>query len=424
MAVRSRDRSPRRLLVLGAGPIGVEAGLHAARRGFDVRLLEADSPAAHLMAWGHIRMFSPWAMNCSALGLEVLEAEGRWPFHDAGACPTGRELATRYVLPLTRTRLLRGRITNGCKVLGVGRDRLLKGDLIGSEERAERAFLILARRADREVVFEADVVIDATGVFGQPRRLGNGGLAAPGELDAADRIDYRPVDFEARGRAFAGRRVLLVGDGHTAATAAVALRSLVDRDPRTHVVWALRAADPPYLTRFPEDPLPERDRLMEEASALSQGAVVRMEVLPGAFVESLAEAPGRTAPGPAERAGGRGRPLRVRLRTSEGLATVVVDRILAHVGFQPDRSLYSELQVHECYASGGPMKLAAALLGVAGGDCLAQPAASADILSNPEPGFYILGSKSYGRNSNFLLRAGLQQIETLLDALGPAERVA
>jgi len=424
MAVRTRDRGSKRLLVLGAGPVGVEAALHAARSGFDVRLLEAESPGAHLLAWGHIRMFSPWAMNCSALGLEILEAEGRWPFRDAAACPTGRELATRYVLPLARTPLLRGRVTSGCRVLGVGRDRLLKGDLIGRPERADRPFRVLARRGDRDIVFEADVVIDATGVFGQPRRLGNGGLPAPGELEAADRIDYRPVDFEARSRAFAGRRILLVGDGHTAATAANALRALIERDPRTRVLWAVRAEAPPYLERIPGDPLPGRDRLMEEAAALARGAVGGIEMLPGAFVESIAEAPARASGGAAEHAGGRARPLRVALRSAAGGSNVVVDRILAHVGFQPDRSLYSELQVHECYASFGPMKLAAALLGSAGADCLAQPAPSADIMSNPEPGFYILGSKSYGRNSSFLLRTGLQQIETLLSSLDPSEKVA
>ncbi len=32
------------------------------------------------------------------------------------------------------------------------------------------------------------------------------------------------------------------------------------------------------------------------------------------------------------------------------------------------------------------------------------------LLRNPEPNFYILGAKSYGRNSAFLLRAGFEQV--------------
>src|SRR5256885_12755875 len=57
--------------------------------------------------------------------------------------------------------------------------------------------------------------------------------------------------------------------------------------------------------------------------------------------------------------------------------------------------------VHECYASLGPMKLAAALQTQAGTDCLRLTVRGAELLRNPEPNFFILGAKSYGRGSNF-----------------------
>ncbi|MGY8776523.1 MAG: flavoprotein, partial [Longimicrobiales bacterium] len=44
-------------------------------------------------------------------------------------------------------------------------------------------------------------------------------------------------------------------------------------------------------------------------------------------------------------------------------------------------------------------------------DCLAQESHGADTLRNPEPSFYILGSKSYGRNTTFLLRVGWDQVD-------------
>ena len=89
------------------------------------------------------------------------------------------------------------------------------------------------------------------------------------------------------------------------------------------------------------------------------------------------------------------------------------DRVVANVGFRPDASLYQELQVHQCYASEGPMKLAAALLSSAGAgssDCLAQVSPGPGTLVNPEPGFFIVGMKSYGRGSKFLLRVGHEQV--------------
>ncbi len=65
------------------------------------------------------------------------------------------------------------------------------------------------------------------------------------------------------------------------------------------------------------------------------------------------------------------------------------------------------------------MNLAAALLGSAGGDCMAVASHGPDTLRNPEPGFFILGAKSYGRNSQFLLRVGWQQVDDVFETLIP-----
>lgn len=98
---------------------------------------------------------------------------------------------------------------------------------------------------------------------------------------------------------------------------------------------------------------------------------------------------------------------------------IAVDRILGLNGGVGDFTLHRQLQVHECYATAAPMKLAAALLGAEGGDCLAQESHGAETLVSPEPGFFLLGAKSYGRNSQFLLRIGWDQVDDvfgLLDA--------
>lgn len=74
------------------------------------------------------------------------------------------------------------------------------------------------------------------------------------------------------------------------------------------------------------------------------------------------------------------------------------------------------------------MALAAALLAAQAGagdappDCLDQVSHGPDTLKNPEPDFYILGAKSYGRNQYFLLRLGHQQIEDVMTLLAASER--
>ncbi|MDP9005895.1 MAG: hypothetical protein M3N15_03120, partial [Actinomycetota bacterium] len=108
----------------------------------------------------------------------------------------------------------------------------------------------------------------------------------------------------------------------------------------------------------------------------------------------------------------------VTLRNGAGPEEVVVDKVLALTGYVGDQSLYRQLQVHECYATAAPMDLSAALLGGAGGDCLAQVSHGPDVLRNPEPNFFILGMKSYGRVNQYLMRIGWEQVDDVVTLLG------
>ena len=48
-------------------------------------------------------------------------------------------------------------------------------------------------------------------------------------------------------------------------------------------------------------------------------------------------------------------------------------------------------------------------------DCLSQRSHGAETLRTPEPGYFILGAKSYGRGSNFILSVGQKQIEEVFE---------
>jgi hypothetical protein len=398
----------RRLLVIGAGPVGLESALFARHLGYEVQVLEGGRVGENILSWGHVRMFSPWEMNCSSLGLETLARGGVRPYLDGRAAPTGREYVTRYLRPLSSSRPLLSIVRERTRVIAVSRDATIKEDLPGGSARSLRPFRVLAESAGRETIHDADVVLDVTGTYGRARALGNGGIAAPGERDAARLVDRGIPDLAAPRVAarYAGRRILLVGAGHSAATTAIALAAFARRHPRTRILWAFRGAREPLYPRLPDDPLPGRDSLCSEANRLAKGSDARIEPCPASVVESIALVRHR----------GSDR-IEVILKSGRRLRRETVDRIVANVGYTPDDSIHSELQVHLCYATCGPIQLAAALLGEGGADCLAQVRPSADLLSNPEPGFYILGAKSYGRNSTFLIRTGLDQIRAVFAAL-------
>jgi thioredoxin reductase len=388
--------------ILGAGPTGLEAALACAEAGLPFALYEAGPRvASHVRAWGHVRLFTPWSLSVSPRMRRRLDAAGV-AVPDGDVCPTGAELVAKALEPAAALPEVAAGLRCGARVAAVGREGLLKHEEIGTAERAARVFrLLLADGEGREWVERADVILDATGTWSQPNALGDGGIPAPGEEAFAGRIVRHVPDVEGEPDAWAGRTVLLAGAGHSAQTAAVALAALARDHPATSVVWALRSPEPRWQVD-PSDPLPERRRLVEAARdlAASDGAV---RALAGVVVEALRPA---------------GERIEVVLRGDDGSRRVeVVDRILSLTGYVGDSALTRQLQVHECYATGAPMRLSAALLGTAGGDCLAQTSHGVETLANPEPRLYILGAKSYGRNSNFLMRVGWEQVEEVVALL-------
>lgn len=374
-----------RLAVLGAGPTGLEAALAADARDWDVVVYEqAAHVAAHVRRWGHVRLFTPWSMNLSARQQALRDEPGE-------ACPTGHE----YAAHLDRVAALLPDVRLCTRVEQIGRAGLLKSEEIASERRRDTPFRLLVTGPDgRERAEYADVVLDCTGTYCNPNPTGDGGIPAPGERELADRI-VRSIP--AIMPEWADQKVLLVGAGYSAQTVARGLASV-----GASLIWAVRASAPTWGA-VPADPLPERAALVTSSQRIAAGAVPGVELVTGVVVEAMRPVGDRVA---------------VTVREPAGRTRVVeVDRVVSMTGSVGDARLYRQLQVHECYATEGPITLAASLLGAAGGDCLDQTSAGVEALRNPEPRFFVLGSKSYGRNNTFLLRVGWQQVEEVLDAL-------
>jgi len=390
-----------RIAILGAGPIGIEAALAAGEAGLPFTVYEASGGVAgNVAAWGHVRMFTPWSLVVSARLRAALARAGHGvPAGDH--CPTGRELIDRVLAPVASGPRIAPHLRLGERVLAVGREGLLKHEEIGTARRRAAAFRLLVRGHDgRERIEQADVVLDCTGSYDRPHSTGTGGIPAPGEAALGSRIRRFLPDFAPEADDWAGRTILLVGSGHSAQTAARDLARLAGDRPRTppRTIWIVRRERPRW-NAIENDPLPERAELAASAAALAGGSSPHVETRLGSSVEGFALEGDRIRVHLAGRSGARDE--------------VLVDRVLSLVGGAGDHLLYRQLQVHECYATEGPMRLAAVLLG-SGGDCLAQTSHGADALRNPEPGFFVLGSKSYGRNATFLLRVGWEQVDEAL----------
>jgi hypothetical protein len=208
---------------------------------------------------------------------------------------------------------------------------------------------------------------------------------------------------------YAGKRVMVIGAGASAATTVADLATLADEAPGTSIVWVTRKSRGAVYPPISDDPLPGRVALHARARQLVAGGHPAIAHVGEALVEGF-EYNSAT------------HRYRVTLMVGGQARHEQVDRVIVNTGFGPDSSIHRELQFHECYASRGPMKLAAALLGAGAGDCLDTPALGADVLANPEPDFFVLGGKSYGTGSHFLLETGYKQVEDVVAQLARDHR--
>ncbi|MGH9441106.1 MAG: NAD(P)-binding domain-containing protein [Thermoanaerobaculia bacterium] len=383
----------KRLIVVGAGPMGLCAALGAQERGFDVSVLERGQVGESLRRWGPTRFFTPLRMNLSPLCRGVLN--GRLPAPETVL--TGPEMADRVLVPLAGSTALRGRVRTGHRVVSIGRSGLTRTELAGHPIRAERPFRIVTERGGVEERWEADIVLDASGGFAVPNPAGAGGIPALGERALGDRLIRDLGELDGRLGSLAGKSILVIGHGHSAATAILLLSGLARRDPGMCVTWAVRSANRRPCEEVAEDPLPERRRVVSQANDLAGSPAAFLSVRRRTAIEEIHPENGR---------------LRVRFAREQ---PEVFDEIVSLTGYRPDYGFLSELALELSAASEGPAALSRALSGVT--DCLSIPRVRPEDLASGEPNFFFVGAKSYGRRRTFLLQTGLSHLDAILAVL-------
>jgi hypothetical protein len=103
--------------------------------------------------------------------------------------------------------------------------------------------------------------------------------------------------------------------------------------------------------------------------------------------------------------------------------SLAVDRIVVTTGFRPDLSFLGELRIALDPAVEAPPALAP-LIDPNFHSCGTVPPHGIDELAHPEPGFAIVGSKSYGRAPTFLMATGYEQVRSVVAEIAGDHRAA
>ncbi|MGA1859831.1 NAD(P)-binding domain-containing protein [Azospirillum sp. 11R-A] len=380
------------IIVIGAGPVGLAAAAHLLDRGLEPLVLEAASDiAAHMREWSHVRLFSPWRYNIDKAARALLEASG-WREPPLDELPTGGELVDRYLRPLAALPAISTRLRLKHRVTAVSR---LGFDKVKTTGREAAPFVLRVTTPDGEIELQASAVLDASGTWSTPNPLGANGLPALGEVAHADRIAYGIPDVsEAERPRYAGKRVLVVGSGHSAANALLDLATLARQAPGTSIVWAVRGTD---LRRAfgggDADALQARGALGTALRHLQESGAI--ELILGFRVASVAADGGRLT-----------------VLDQSGRRIKGVDEIIGATGQRPDLTPLRELRLRldpwlECAEALGP------LIDPNLHSCGTVRPHGVRELTHPEAGFFTVGVKSYGRAPTFLMATGYEQVRSI-----------
>jgi thioredoxin reductase len=383
------------VVIIGAGPVGLAAAAHALARNLTPLVLEAGaSVGAGIRRWGHVRMFSPWKFNVDAAASEILMRHG-WSRPDDREYPTGHDLLERYLEPLAQASELHRHIRLNSRVIGVARQG---HDLMKDAARADAPFVVRVTGSGGEEDVLAQAVIDASGTIETPGAIGASGIAALGERALSGRIFYgMPHIAGALRKRYAGRRVLVVGSGHSALNALLDLATLADEEPETRILWVIRRQTPGQLFGGArQDQLEERGRLASRVRTLLDRR--RVELMTGFRIDRLTS----TAQGIVLSAGDR--------------SLEPVDEIIAATGFRPDWSILSEVRLDLDPAVESPRALAP-LIDPNIHSCGTVPPHGAEELKHPDANLFVIGMKSYGRAPTFLLLTGYEQARSVVSAV-------
>lgn len=194
----------------------------------------------------------------------------------------------------------------------------------------------------------------------------------------------------------------MVGAGHSAANALLYLAELAKQVPGTSFVWTVRS---PVLTRVfgggTADALPARGQLGTSLKALRDNG--SMEFVAGLRITELRRESGAiTVVG----TGADGK-----VATLPG-----IDEIVCATGQRPNLSMTSELRLKldpwlDSTEALGP------LIDPNVHSCGTVRPHGHRELAHPEPGFYSLGVKSYGRAPTFLMATGFEQARSVVAAI-------
>lgn len=377
--------------ILGAGPVGLAAAAHLAFAGETFIVLEKGaSVAENMKTWQHVRLFSPWQYNVDQAAKQLLLKSG-WVMPEEDVLPTGQEIREAYLQPLANLTEIKPFISFNMTVTGIAKKN---HDKMKSISRDSAPFVIYTEQNGETKRILASAVIDATGTWATPNPIQADNVWTSAERKLADKIFYGIPNVDSLKDRYTGKRIAVIGGGHSAINTILELQQLAD----VQITWILRKKRVEDAYGGEEkDALAGRGELGSRIHKLVDEGKVK--VFTPFYVEELEQ----TADG-----------IIIKGENKSGEQQLpAVDEIIANTGSRPDFSFLQEIRL-AIDASVESVEALAPLIDPNEHSCgTVRPHGELE-LRHPETGFYIVGMKSYGRAPTFLMATGYEQVRSVV----------
>lgn len=360
------------IIVIGAGPIGLAMAAKLLKTDFSFLVLErGSSVGANVLDWGHISLFSNWEESTDTDVRRLLKAH-QISLPKPSSYPTGRDLAEAYLQPLSQLPALKDKIILQANVTAISHEKE------GNGTRFTTTYL----QNGKPYSIKSAIVIDASGTWGNFNRLDS---AIP-----SDALFYDIPDIVQQRETFAQKEVGVVGSGHSAMNSLQALAELELKN----LHWLIRGNAP----KFGKSKVGGRsDGLEHRIKALLESKKVQLH--PNFSIKTMKDTTGK-----------------VELHAQSGTRLSDIDKVIVNAGAFPDYSMLSTMDLDLdipflCARSLAP-KIDPKLH-----SCSSTSYTFEDTLLTRFP-YFVVGMKSFGKASNFLLASGYKVLDGLVDYLG------
>ncbi len=377
--------------IIGAGPVGLAAAAHLSLAGEAFILLEKGSEVAeNIKSWQHVRLFSPWQYNVDKAAKQLLLKSG-WTMPEESILPTGQEIRAMYLQPLANLPEIKPFISFNTTVVGISKKN---HDKMKSASRDSAPFVLYTEQNGKTERILASAVIDATGTWATPNPVHAENVWTSAEQKLADKIFYGIPNVKSLNDRYKGKRVAVIGGGHSAINTILELEKLED----VEIIWVLRKKRVEEAYGGEEkDALAARGELGSRIHTLVNEG--KIKVFTPFYIEELTQ----TSDGIIIKGDGP---------TGEHQLPAV-DEIIANTGSRPDFSFLKEIRL-SIDSTVESVEALAPLIDPNEHSCgTVRPHGELE-LRHPESGFYIVGMKSYGRAPTFLMATGYEQVRSIV----------